>query len=179
MKTILIAAGLILTGLLAFAQDDPGKEAKRIGVYDSRAIAVAFVGSKVYEATEGKELAARMEEHKKAKAEGNQKKVDELEAWGKAKQELLHRQGFSTAPVDNILAQIKKKLPGIQAKAKVTVLVSKWDAKRLEKHPQAEKIDVTMALVDAFEPVAKQRKSAIEIQKQDPIPLEKMKPHKD
>ena len=40
-------------------------------------------------------------------------------------------QGFSTAPVTNILEQIKDKLPAINNKAGVSVLLSKWDQEGL------------------------------------------------
>jgi hypothetical protein len=165
--------GLCAGAVLAEEPAVPQSEAKlRIGVYDSRAIAVAFVGSPVYKATNGKKLTEMMAEHEKAKAEGNQKRIAELEAWGKAQQALLHKQGFSTAPVDNILQQVDDRLPAIKQKADVTVLVSKWDKETLAKHPSAELIDVTMDLVDAFNPNERQRKSAVEIQKHQPISLE-------
>ena len=118
-------------------------------------------------------------EHAKAKAEGDQKRIAELEAEGAARQKLMHTQGFSTAPVDNILEQIKDSLPAIKKKTGVTVLVSKWDKDTLAKHPSAEMVDVTMALVDAFNPSERQRTSAIEIQKHDPIPLEQVEKIKD
>lgn len=84
-----------------------------IGTYDSRAIAVAFVGSKVYKDTAGKELADMLQEYKKAEAEGDTKRVEELKTWGESQQALLHRQGFSTAPVDNVLEYISEQLPKI------------------------------------------------------------------
>lgn len=84
----------------------------------------------------------------------------------------MHIQGFSTAPVDNILDHIKDRLSAIKEKAGVTALVSKWDKAGLAKYKDAELVDVTMALVDAFNPSDRQRKSASEIQKNDPIPLE-------
>lgn len=149
-------------------------EAKlRVGVYDSRAIVVAFVGSPAYKAADGKKLTEMMAEHERAKADGNQNRVAELEAQGKAQQVLLHKQGFSTAPVDEILKHIKDQIPEIAKAAGVGPIVSKWDKEALAKYKSAELVDVTMALVDAFKPNDRQRKSAIEIQKHDPIPLEK------
>ena len=51
------------------------------------------------------------------------------------------------------------------------VLVSKWDKDTLAKHPFAERVDVTMQMIDAISPNERQRKSAIEIQKHKPISL--------
>ena len=58
------------------------------------------------------------------------------------------------------------------------MLISKWNKQALAKHKLAEQVDITMLLVEAFKPNQKQKKSAIEIQKQKPVPLEKMKGHK-
>jgi hypothetical protein len=91
---------------------------------------------------------------------------------------MLHQQGFSTAPVDNILKHIKKKLPEIKKQAGVKLLVSKWDEKTLKEHESAKRIDVTMPLIEAFRPNEKQKKRAVEIQKSEPVPLEKMKSKK-
>ena len=141
----------------------------RVGVYDSRAIAVAFVGSEVYMATDGKALAELRAEHDKAKAAGDTARMAELEAKGKARQALLHQQGFSTAPVDTILAHIADQMPGIAGAAGVEAIVSTWDKEALARYPNAELVDVTMALVDAFKPKERQRTSAIEVQKHPPI----------
>ena len=177
MKTKLIT--LLMTALTAVhavsAEDVNPKDNKRIGIYDSRAIAVAFVGSEVYNRTVGKEMAKKMAECKKAESEGDQQKLAELKAWGEAQQSLLHKQGFSTSPVDDILVHITGQLPEIKKQAGVELLVSKWDEKALEKHKSAARVDVTMQLIEAFKPNEKQKKNAIEIQKHDPVPIDKMK----
>ena len=118
-------------------------------------------------------------EKDKAKAAGDQKRIAEIEAEGATRQKLMHKQGFSTAPVDNILEQIKDRLPAIKEKAGVNALVSKWDKAGLAKYKDAELVDVTMALVDAFNPSDRQHKSAIGIQKYDPIPLKQAENIKD
>lgn len=172
---------LLITVLTAFhavsAEDSTPQKIRRIGIYDSRAIAVAFVGSAVCNATAGKAMAEKMAAAKKAEAEGDQKTMAELKAWGEAQQARLHKQGFSTAPVDDILDHIKAELPDIKKQADVALLVSKWDEKTLQEHKSAERVDVTMRLIEAFKPNEKQKKSAIEIQKRDPVPLDKMKNH--
>lgn len=169
---LLITVGL-LTGALAGESKD--KPVKKIGTYDSRSIAIAFMGSKVYNNTFGKVMAAKMAERKQAVKDGDKQKVAQLDTWGKAQQLRLHQQGFSTAPVTDILAHIEKDLPALKKKAGVDLLVSKWDSKTLNKYKTAEKIDVTHPLIEAFQPVEKQKKHALEIQKKDPVPLKKIK----
>ena len=157
------------------AQETGSKTQERIGIYDSRAVAVAFAGSPTHE----KQLRALIEEHRNAKEAGDLEKAARLEAEGKAQQVKAHQQAFSTAPVDDILAHITNALPEIQKAAGVTALVSKWDEAGLKKHAGAERVDVTMRLVDALHPKERQRKSAVEIQKRKPISLRQAERIKD
>ena len=159
-------------------KQQPDKSVTRIGVYDSRSIAIGFVGSEVYRATAGRELEAKVAELQKAKADGNEADIAKLQAWGQAGQARAHRQAFSTAPVDNILEHIKDQLPAFLKRTNVDLLVSKWDKNTLAKHQSVEQVDVTMELVDVFKPNQKQREMAEEIRSHKPIPLAKMKDHK-
>jgi hypothetical protein len=167
-----ISASIVAIGLThtSFAQDKAPKT-ERIGVYDSRAIAMAFYGSPSHM----QQLRQLKAEHQKAKEAGDLGKVAQLEAEGKAQQEKAHQQGFSTAPVDELLLHITNALPEIQKAAGVTVLISKWDEAGLKKHAGAERVDVTMKLVDAFQPNERQRKFAIEVQNRKPLSLEQAK----
>jgi hypothetical protein len=172
VSALLVAIGLPQAGL---AQETASPTKARVGIYDSRAVAVAFAGSAPF----NRWLGGLKAEHEKAKASGDQKRVAELEAEGAAGQRLLHMQGFSTAPVSNILDQIKDQLPALKEKAGVSVLVSKWDKEGLAQYKDAARVDVTMALVDAFSPSERQRKSAIAIQEHEPIPLKEAEQIKD
>jgi hypothetical protein len=172
VSTLIVAMGLHQASL---AQETGATTKARVGVYDSRAVAVAFAGSAAF----NRWMGGLKAEHEKAKASGDQKRVAELEAEGAARQRLLHMQGFSTAQVTNILDQIKDKLPAITEKAGVKVLVSKWDRDGLARYKDAELVNVTMALVDALSPSERQRKSAIAIQEHKPISLERAKRIKD
>lgn len=173
MAILALAAFMLAPIHTGLAQSPKAKE--RIGVYDSRALAVAYAGSAVQQ----KELKALHTAHQKAKEAGNQKEVARLEAEGKAMQQKAHQQAFSTAPVDDLLAHLGNALPRLQTEAGVTALISKWDEAEMKKHPGAESVDVTMALVDAFHPSPRQRQSALEIQKRQPISLKKAGKLKD
>ncbi|MBN2457453.1 MAG: hypothetical protein JXB29_13125 [Sedimentisphaerales bacterium] len=137
----------------------------RVGIYDSRAVAIAFAYS------EFNGIDAKMAEMEKAKADGDTKKIAELQAWGPAQQARLHRQGFSTTPVDDILEHIRDELPQIAKDANVTTLVSKWDKKTLKRYRSAELIDVTDLIVAPFNPDEKQLKAIEQLKKKKPIPL--------
>lgn len=98
------AKAVVLTLCLAsvVAGSAPGEEASvkskagkvRVGTYDSRSVAIAFAGSEAFNIWMG----ALKAEHDKAKAAGDYSRVAQLEAEGVARQTLMHRQGFSTAP---------------------------------------------------------------------------------
>ena len=174
---VLVAlVGSLATDGVALA-DGPAREAEkaklRVGTFDSRAVAMAFIRSGMFE----QELQQRMEEHKKAKAAGDDQKVKKLEAQGKAGQERVHRQGFGTAPVDNILQRIKDKLPGIAKKASVDVIVSKWAV--TYSTPGARFVDVTDLIVEPFGPDEKTKRAIRELCGKPPVPLEEIEKHHD
>lgn len=162
VTTITLSLFAALAALVPAGCAQPAKG--RIGIYDSRAVAVAYAGS-AFQVRKLEDLKAQLN---KARAAGDAKEVSRLEAEGPAWQAALHRQGFGTAPVDDLLAHIAGELPKIQQSAGVTTLVSKWNKPELKKHARAEQVDVTMQLVDAFHPNETQRKRALEIQKQKP-----------
>jgi len=142
---------------------------ERIGVYDSRSIVIAFRDSELC----NKWLSGIEEEQERAKAMGDQNRVAELEAEAAERNGLMHKQAFSTAPVDNILEQIEDRLPAIKEKTGVGVLVSKWDKDALTKHASAESVDVTSDLVKLFNPSDEILKIALDIRDQEPVPIEK------
>jgi len=160
-------AVLALTAAAAKQISVPDKNSAkvRIGVYDSRAVAVAYCGTPLHEA----EIKTLDEALKEAKATGIPEKIRDCDTavWDARKR--LHRQGFSTFPVDDILAKITNEVAAIKAQANVSVLVSKWDKAGLAKFKHAERVDVTAQLVDAFHPNDRQRKYAVDIQTKKPI----------
>ena len=142
----------------------------RVGIYDSRAIALAWAGSEFFD-EEFNEWTAK---HDKAKAARDDKRVSELQTEARARQVLLHRQGFSTAPVDDILDLIKDRLPEIGERAGVVAIVSKWDEEALASYGSAKQVDITMALVEAFGLNQRQLELVEELRKQPPVPLEEL-----
>jgi hypothetical protein len=116
-------------------------------------------------------------EYEKAQAAGDEKRVKELEAEGPAQQELMHKQGFSTWPVDNILEMIKEKIPEIAKQANVDIIVSKWTI--VYQRPGIEFTNVTDLMVKPFNPDEKTLETIKEIQKQDPVSLEELENHQD
>jgi Skp family chaperone for outer membrane proteins len=165
---------VIYTSLRA---EDPntktGKAKLRVGTFDSRAIAIAYVDTDDFKQA----LKKMKEEYKKAKADGDEKKAKELGAKGEAQQQLLHTQGFSTASVGEYLERVKDKIPAIAKEVGVDVIVSKWDM--VYQSPDAEFVDVTDQLVKLFKPDEKTLKIGEDLRKIPPISLEEARNIKD
>ena len=145
----------------------------RVGTYDSRALAVAFAPSEVHE-TSLKEL---IKEHAEAKAAGDVEKVKRLDAEGQARQDLMHQQGFGTAPVDNILKHIADQLPAIAREVGVDVIVSKWQI--TWQAPGVETVDVTDLMVRPFKPSERPLKTIADLRRHAPLSAEQLKNFKD
>jgi hypothetical protein len=150
------------------AKASPDGVKARVGVYDSRAVAYAHFWT---DAQQEKRKAA-FAEVKAAKEKGDSKKLDELKAAFQEGQRQAHRRVFSTAPVDDVLQEIKDRLPEIQKQAGVSELVSKWDEKKLKPYAASLQVDVTDLLVREFKPTEKHQKVIESIKKVKPISLE-------
>jgi hypothetical protein len=168
MKTVIIT---ILLALTLGSGVGLAEEPERIGVYDSRAIAIAWAGTEPF-ITEIKDLRAR---HQAAEEAGDAELAGKLAAEGQARQEQMHYQGFSTAPVDEILARFEEPVAVAMEAAGVTVILSRWDEEGLARHLGAERVDVTMELVLAMKPNERQLGFVKQIGDQQPIPLEELK----
>ena len=134
-------ACLLLLVSLSMSQTRP-PSSLCVGVYDSRAIAIAYARSEM------NPVAAKVAELKKAKAAGDSAKVKVLEAWGQKQQRKLHRQGFGRVPVDDLLLLVKDKLAAVASSARVNLLIPECNYLA----PGVEVIDVTDALAALFNP---------------------------
>lgn len=151
--------------------DKPQADEIRIGTFDSRALAMAWYRSPTFKEQMSELHAA----HQRARASGDEERVKELEARGPTMQDLMHKQGFGTWPVDNILEKIKDEIPGIAEQAGVSVIVSKWDI--VHQTSGIEFVDVTDQMVAPFEPDEATRKVIEEIREKKPVPLEQLENH--
>src|SRR5688572_6262145 len=82
-------------------------QAIRIGTYDSRAIVMAYARSPQF-AAKMKDLQHQLAEATKT---GDTKRVTELNTLGESMQVRLNMQGFSVAPVDDVLDTVRGQLP--------------------------------------------------------------------
>ncbi len=182
MKKLNAGIGMLLGGFLVLTSPPApttthGKPTVVVGTFDSRAILFAHVGSdefKDYLSAQKADVGRAIE---RAKAAGDHELVANLDALGPAMQKRIHQQGFGTAPVDDIIARIEDKLPGIAEKAGVDVIVSKWAL--AYRSPAAKFVDVTDLLAAEFDPDEATLKGIREIVEIEPVPLDQLKHAED
>ena len=170
---------LLLVALVALAiptsltaQDSAaGTDSVKVGVFDSRCVAMAFYRSQQFN-DELKEMYAGLEAAKKS---GDEEAAREAEARGIELQDLMHKQGFGTWPIDNILKRIDGQLPGVTDKAGVDLIVSKWHV--VYRRDKTVPVDVTDQLAALFEPDEATLKLIEEIRSKDPVPHDQLTPH--
>jgi hypothetical protein len=163
--TAMLAAAAFWAAPPAAAQD---AKPLRIGVFDSRAVALAYGNSDEFHRIT-QDMRA---DYDSAKAANNESRAKELDAEGQWSQVRLHQQVFSTGPVSGILAKVADKLPAIAAQAGVALIVSKWELQF--KSPAVEVVDVTLPIVKLFSPSDKILRWIEEMKTQNPIPFEKL-----
>ena len=148
------------------AQSQPN--ALRIGVYDSRAIAIAYGGSADFQRV----LQSAHKEYDAAKQAKNDGQMQAVKDRMKLQQRRLHEEGFSTGSVAPIMATLKDVLPEVARQADVQLIVSKWELN--EQSPDVTVVDVTDQLVALFHPSEKVLKWVKSIEAQPPLPIEKI-----
>ena len=141
---------------------------ERIGVYDSRVVAYAHFCSDAYR----QKIDDLSRGAKAARAAGDTNRFQKLAATLKQEQERNHLQVFSTASVEDVLAEMKERVAEIQKQAGVSRLVSRWDEATMRQHQGAETVDVTGQLLRDFKLDEKQKQVIESLKRQQPLPLE-------
>ncbi len=179
MKTLHAGIGMLLGGLLVLTLSAQDATTTRdnppvvVGTFDSRGVLFAYVGSEEFKDYLSEQKADVGRALERAKAAGDEELVAKLAALGPAMQKRIHSQGFGTAPVDDIIARIEDKLPGIAEEAGVDVIVSKWTL--AYRSPAARFVDVTDLLAAEFDPDEETWKGIREIVETEPVPLDQLK----
>lgn len=150
-------------------KNDTNNSMVKVGTFDSRALAIAYYRTESF-ASHMKGLIA---EHKKAEDSGEKGRVKKLENELNTTQELIHKQGFSTWPVGNILETIEEKIPELAKQLEVDLIISKWDI--CYQRSGIELIDVTLDMVKLINTNEQILKMIEDLIKQPPLSLEELK----
>ena len=138
----------------------------RVGVYESRAVAVAYGRSRLH----ARALDELVKDHKAAVAAGDTAKAAELNKAGELQQMRLHLQAFSDAPVDDAMDAVREKLAAVMESRGVSVLTAKADASAAG----VEVVDVTDDVVALFEPDAPTLRIVADMKGKEAVPIEQV-----
>ena len=161
------SAALARQGNASAAPPAPADARVRLGTYDSRAVAIAYGRSKPF-LDRVSELRAQ---HARARETGDQKAAERLAKEAQELQLRIHLQGFSNAPVDDVLAHIADRLPEVAQRRGVAAIVSSADYR---DDARVEVVDVTDDLTSLFEPDAQTQKVIADLMRQPPLPIEQV-----
>jgi predicted MPP superfamily phosphohydrolase len=162
IATIVLGLPIRATG------ETPSTQQKiRIGFFNTRAVAVAYVQSSMF----NKKIAKIVTEANQAKANGNDKIYKKLNDELKMEQEKIHWQVYSNARIDDILMQVRPAYEQIAQKANVAAIAESV----LYNDTKIELVDVTDLMVDEFMPSEKTKEKIQEILKKPPASFEQMK----
>jgi len=143
----------------------------RIGVYDGRSVALAHGRS-----TKVSEAQAKLAgEGRAAKAAGDTKRFEEIEAQMKMQQFTAHAQVFSNSPPTEAVEAIKPALERIAKEMRLAAIAERVDFQGAE----VEAVDVTMELVKEFAPTPDTLKTVEALRKAKPVNLYDATHHDD
>ena len=141
-----------------------GAQTIRVGTFHKPSIVVAFVRSRLFADTVMKPKMAEMQRVKDAH---DQKKIDELNAWGGTHQEQVHQQLAGEKPIYDIVAALGPCFAEVAKKAHVSLVAV--DLPYTE--PGVETVDVTDLILDWLKSDEATRKIVHELQQQKgPLP---------
>jgi hypothetical protein len=139
------------------------QEKRRLGVYDSRAIAVAH-----FQSAFGMQITGSLQkDFRSAKEKGDSVAIRKLAAKGELLQKIAHDQGFGKGSVVSLLDNVKDSVIAIGKKEHLIAIVSKWEL--VYSGSDIDTIDLTMELIEFFKPNDKVRNMVREIMKTSPI----------
>lgn len=168
MMGLCLVLATLTVGVAPATAEEAAKPLMKIGVYDSRGVAIAYARSAEFQ----QRMAKLRNDFEQAKAKGDDKRMKELEQEGQWMQVRLHQQGFSTAGVANIMAKVADALPGIAREAGVVLIVSKWEMPYVD--PSIETVDVTLPIARLFVPDEQKLKMLGELKDQKPVPFDEL-----
>lgn len=143
----------------------------RIGVFDSRGVALAYGRSARPDCMTAKVDQIRRE-HDDASKAGDKDRMKQLETQAIATQDRIHKQVFSGAPIPEVLALLKDDLPEVAKEANVSMIIGDV----LYHGDDVELVDVTLEMCEPFKPDAKTRQMIKDLIAKPPVPESQLSP---
>jgi hypothetical protein len=166
--TLGLAALVLAACVCPAAGQTPADAPMRIGVCDSRGVAIAYARS-----AEFRQIVAKMHsELQQARAKGDEEQVKKLETEGPWMQVRLHQRSFSTAGAGDLLAKVADGLPGVAREAGVVLIVSKWEMPYTD--PGVEVVDATVPIARLFQPDEQSLRILGQLAAEKPVPFDEL-----
>ena len=158
----MILVVLAFTGILACPTISNAQIKQRIGIFDSRSVAIAYGNSKFFKSPYP-EISAGT----KAAREKNDKEIAKIEYQAKLHQAILHDQGFGKGSVNTITDLYKDRITAIARAKNLAAIVSKWEV--VYNNPDIELVDITDKIVAFFELSDKIKEGLKEVPDHEPV----------
>jgi hypothetical protein len=155
---------MLLLSLNGRPQDQPVK----IGVYDSRMVALAWSRSEDFQ----KHMASFMQAGDSASQAKNNRKGKEMACHAISYQHLLHQMVFGSGSIAGIMENIRKELPELAKREGVSMILSKYELPYVD--PSVEQIDLTDEVTRLFKPLESIDQMTADMKKVEPMPLEEL-----
>lgn len=159
-----VAVAILLTVRTGTIIADAPGDTIRVGVFDTRAVALAYSRS---EWSRDKAILDQQHQANDAVDQAGEQKLKTAAAWTRMK---LQRQVFGRARVDDALAPVLEQLPAIAKAAGVRAITS--DLVFADK--TMEQVDITEQLVALYHPDAKTRKIINDMKGKPPLTEEQL-----
>jgi hypothetical protein len=135
----------------------------RIGVYDSRCIAIWYFNTEEF-AGKMKDLMASL---KVAKEKKDTTQIKDIEEKGPLMQRIAHDKGFGRGSVAEILEKRKTELAELAKNEKISAIVSQWEVNFSSS--DIELVDVTLKLLELLEAPDKIKQYYEDMKSQEPM----------
>jgi len=160
--SVIILAVFVLS-IMTWTSNSVAQTKLRIGIFDSRSIAIVYANSKFFK-NPYPEITARM---KAAKEKKDDKEIAKIEYEARLHQAILHDQGFGKGSVNGITDLYKDKIAAIAKAENLSAVVSKWEL--INNNSNVELVDITNNIVDLFEPSDKIKEVIKEVPQHEPV----------
>jgi hypothetical protein len=161
---MIIVICLVLISMVLFGTERTNAQTpKRIGTFDSRAVAIVYYNSKDFKNL----MESLKSEMKTAKEKDDKKAMAKIEREGSLRQVMAHEQGFGTGSISSIIETVKDKIAVLAKNENLTAIVSKWEL--TYNSPDVELIDVTEKIAAFFEPNDRMKEMIKEVLKSEPV----------
>lgn len=135
----------------------------RVGVFDSRAIALARFHCPDFD-NPAKQLHAKLEH---AQQQGDEKEIARLKRLGPLHQAHLHDLVFGSGSVNKYFKELKERLSAIAQEENLVMIVSKWETANLTA--DVVLVDITEKLVDLYHPDENIRRMKEGVKNSEPV----------